>query len=241
MILRSRICFSAAAFLLAGPALAASITGKVDLRDSKDPVVRRKSDFSNVVVWLEVVDGKASRPAAASARTRMVQKDKTFTPHVLAVTVGTTVDFPNFDPIFHSAFSNYDGQLFDVGLYPPGSTRSVRFIRAGVVRVFCNIHAAMSAAIVVLPTPYFAASRKDGSFEIAGVTPGDYWFKVFHEHATSETLDSLARRITVGTGPVALGGVSISESGYLELPHKNKYGRDYSAEPDDRAYPAVRN
>ena len=99
----------------------------------------------------------------------MVQKDKTFTPHILAVPVGATVDFPNFDPIFHNAFSNYDGQVFDVGLYPPGTSRSVRFSRPGVVRVFCNIHASMSAVIAVLATPYFDTSKRDGKFEIRDV------------------------------------------------------------------------
>ena len=71
----------------------------------------------------------------------MVQKDKTFTPHVLAIPVGATVEFPNFDPIFHNAFSNYDGKTFDLGLYAPGTSKSVVFSRPGIVRVFCNIHA----------------------------------------------------------------------------------------------------
>ena len=65
---------------------------------------------------------------AAATRAQMVQKNKTFTPHVLAISVGTTVDFPNFDPIFHNAFSNYNGQIFDIGLYPPGTT--VRWLSA---------------------------------------------------------------------------------------------------------------
>jgi plastocyanin len=221
------------------PLTAGSVTGRVELRDSKNAAVRKKKDFSSVVVWLEAADGRAL--AALPGRARMVQKFKTFTPHVLAVTVGSTIDFPNYDPIFHNAFSNYDGQLFDVGLYPPGTSRSVRFTKPGTVRVFCNIHAAMSAVIVVLPTPYFDTSKKDGSFEMARVAPGEYWLRVFHEHATSETLDSLARRVNVGEGGLGLGNIVISESGFLELPHQNKYGRDYSVEPDDRgAYPAVR-
>ena len=248
MICRSHICFKtplAARAVVLGclPLMAASITGKVELRDSKNAAVRGKKDFSSVVVWLEAADGKAL--VAPAGRARMIQKDKTFTPHVLAVTVGTTIDFPNYDPIFHNAFSNYDGQ-FDVGLYPPGTSRSVRFKRAGTVRVFCNIHAAMSAVIAVLPTPYFDTSKKDGGFEIPRVAPGEYWLRVFHEHATAETLDALARRLSVGADALALNNIVlpaivISESGYRELPHQNKYGRDYAAEPDDRgAYPAVR-
>ena len=93
----------------------------------------------------------------------MLQKNKTFTPHVLAITVGTMVDFPNRDFIFHNAFSNYNGETFDIGLYPPRTTKSIAFTRDGVVRVFCNIHPTMSAVIVVLKSPYFAVSDQNGA------------------------------------------------------------------------------
>ena len=171
----------------------------------------------------------------------MVQKDKTFTPHVLPIRVGTSVDFPNFDPIFHNAFSNYNGQLFDVGLYPPGSSRPVRFARPGVVRVFCNIHANMSAVIVVLNTPYFEATQKNGNFQVNNIPPGDYLLHVFHERATQATLNSLTRRVTVSEGNVMLPVIGISESGYIVIPHHNKFGHDYNDAPDDGGiYPAVR-
>ena len=110
--------------------------------------------------------------AAKPAHARMVQKDKTFSPHVLAIPVGANVEFPNFDPIFHNAFSNYDGKTFDLGLYAPGTSKSVVFSRPGIVRVFCNIHATMSAVIAVLETPYFDVSKPNGSFEIAGRSRG---------------------------------------------------------------------
>src|SRR6202044_1888521 len=106
------------------------------------------------------------------------QKGKMFMPHILPVMAGTTVDFPNLDPIFHNAFSSYSGQIFDVGLYPPGTSRSVRFTREGVVRVFCNIHSSMSAMIVVLATPYFAVTGRDGSFALPDVPPGEYTLRV---------------------------------------------------------------
>ena len=189
-------------------------------------------DFSGVVVWLDPASGRAT--GVIPTRERMLQKDKTFSPHILPIRVGSTVDFPNFDPIFHSAFSNYNGQVFDVGLYSPGASRSVKFTRPGVVRVFCNIHAAMSAVIVVLNTPNFDTTRKDGSFEIPGVPPGDYWLRVFHERATQGVLSEAARRVSVAEGPTTLNLVSISESGYLAIPHANKYGRDYSSEPEER-------
>lgn len=230
------ICFSlAAAAALQG----AAVTGRVVLDASLEPSVRKMRDYSGVVVSLWPLDAAPLPPASGSAR--MVQKNKAFIPHVLPVQVGATVEFPNYDPIFHNAFSNYDGQIFDVGLYPPGTSRNVVFRREGVVRIFCNIHSTMSAVIVVLPTPYFASTGRDGTFEIANVPPGQYTLRVFHERATAAALERLGRRVAVGADPLELGAISISESGYLPIPHKNKYGRPYPPEADETGlYPATR-
>src|SRR5712691_12524908 len=163
-----RTCFSVA---LAAQAVAATVGGAVQLVDSRDQNVRNKGDYSGVVVWLERVG--APPPESVPRTVKIVQKQKRFVPHLAAVPVGSTVDFPNLDPIFHNAFSNFAGQPFDVGLYPPGTSQKVRFTREGVVRVFCNIHPTMSAVIVVAPTPYIAISKKDGSYSIEGVEPGE--------------------------------------------------------------------
>jgi plastocyanin len=235
-----RICFSAVLVLSLS---AATVTGRVVLRDSREKVVRVRSDYSGVVVWLEMLGAPLNSgwQDHMPIHAKMIQKNKTFTPHVLAVRVGTTVDFPNFDPIFHNAFSVYDGQLFDIGLYPPGTSRSIRFTRPGFVRVFCNIHSTMSAVIVVIDTPLFAMSQSDGSFAINQVPRGDFELNVFHERATDETLQSLRRRVTVDQDRIELPEIAISETGYLALPHKNKYGREYTAPPDDTGiYPATR-
>jgi len=217
-----------------------SLSGRVELRDSQDAAVRKQMDFSGVVVWLEPVAG--SLPAApADATARMIQKDKTFTPHVLAIRAGTSVDFPNFDPIFHNAFSNYNGKTFDLGLYKPGTSQRVRFSTPGIVRVFCNIHSNMSAVIVVLNTQYFAATQKNGNFQLNDIAPGEYALHFFHERAKQATLDSLTRRVTIGDGSVTLPAIGISESGFIVIPHHNKYGHDYTDPPDDGGvYPAVR-
>lgn len=236
MISLWRICFSTV-LITAGMA-AATVSGKVELRDSRDKRVSAGNDYSGVVVWLS-----PSRPGPAPKpqRARIVQQNKTFVPHVLPVTVGSTVDFPNFDPIFHNAFSNYSGQLFDIGLYPPGSTRSVKFTREGVVRIFCNIHSSMSAVLLVLGTPHFGMTGRDGSFSIANVEAGEYTMNVFHERAVQATLDKLSRKVTVGQDALPVAPLAISESGYLAIPHTNKYGREYGPEPDDRsAYPGAR-
>jgi hypothetical protein len=144
------------------------------------------------------------------------------------------VDLPNLDPIFHNAFSNFAGPPFDTGLYPPGGTRKIRFTRDGVVRVFCNIHSAMSAVILVVNTGWHAVTGRDGAFKIEGVPPGDYRLKVWHERAREEVLGELARTITIADAGLTLPLMRISESGYLELPHKNKYGREYPPEPAER-------
>ena len=229
------LSLSTAASLVAG-----SVSGRIELRDSQDTAVRKHMDFSGVVVWLEPVAGAPAAPPPAAVA-KMVQKNKTFTPHVLPIRVGTSVDFPNFDPIFHNAFSNYNGRVFDVGLYPPGTSQRVPFTRSGIVRVFCNIHANMSAVIVVLNTPYFESTQKNGSFQLNNIPPGDYVLRFFHERATQATLDSLTRRVTVPDGSLALPAIGISESGYIVIPHHNKFGHDYTDAPDDGGvYPAVR-
>jgi plastocyanin len=213
------------------PLWAATVTGRVELRDSRDPAVRNRGDYSGVVLSLTALQGAPAQHSGATHFTTL-QKDKSFSPHVLAIPVGSIVDFPNADPIFHNAFSSYSGQVFDIGLYPPGSTRSVRFTRAGVVRVFCNIHSSMSAMIAVLATPYFAITRRDGAFEIPDVAAGEYDLSVLHERATEKALETLGRKVTVGQEGLALPPIVISEAGYLPIPHKNKYGHDYPPESD---------
>src|SRR5215831_18465435 len=137
--------------LLTAALRAAVVSGSVQLLDSHVDSVRRGKDYSGVVLSLVAV----GRPSALTDKhVTMLQKNKMFTPHILPVTAGATIDFPNGDPIFHNAFSTYSGQIFDIGLYSPGKSRSVRFERPGIVRVFCNIHPSMSAIILVLTTPY---------------------------------------------------------------------------------------
>lgn len=235
MTLRSLICFSLAA---CAPLAAATLSGSVQLRDSKVEAVTKLKDYSGVIVSAQPVSPDS--PPPLPRRATMLQKNKLFLPHLLAIPTGTTVDFPNADPIFHNAFSSYSGQIFDVGLYAPGTNRSVRFSRAGAVRVFCNIHPAMSAVILVLDTPYFAITARDGTFEL-NVPPGDYDVRVFHERSTEQTLANMSLRIVVGNDATRLPAIAVSEAGYLQTPHKDKYGRAYQTAPDDQGvYPVLR-
>ncbi len=233
------ICFSAAFSATLNAAEPASFRGKLELKDSRDPAVRKRADFSGVVISLHSLE--RPRQAPLPKHFEILQKDKMFRPHLLAIETGSIVDFPNADPIFHNAFSSYSGQVFDVGLYPPGTSRSVRFSRPGIVRVFCNIHAAMSALIVVLDTSYFAVTAADGTYSI-NAPRGAYQMRVYHERATDEALRALTRAVQILPEPSVLQPLlTISEAGYLPSPHKNKHGQDYPQGTDDRSvYPGVR-
>jgi plastocyanin len=239
MTLRWHIYFrrGLAALLLPLVAMAGSVSGEVELTNSKDPAVRKRRDYSGVVIWLEPLDRPA--PAAPPRRVEMLQRDKQFLPHVIAIPVGGTVDFPNFDPIFHNAFSNFSGQPFDVGLYPPKTSRSVTFRHAGLVRVFCNIHSTMSAVIAVLNTPWFAVTLSPGKYSINNVPPGDYQLRLFHERALPQNLKFLEQRITVPEAGMSMPLISISETGFIPAPHMNKFGKEYPSTGSDGTYPGA--
>lgn len=233
MMWRWLICFN----LALGIALGAVVGGEVELTNSKNLTVRRHKDYGGVVLWLEPVDRPA--PALPPRRAEMQQKDKLFQPHVLAISLGSTVELPNFDLIFHNAFSIFSGQPFDVGLYAPRTSRSVTFRHPGIVRVFCNIHATMSAIIAVLNTPWYAVTQATGKYTIAGVPPGDYQLRMFHERAMPENLKFLERRIAVPESGLVLPLISISETGFIPAEHLNKYGKDYPPAANDAAYPGA--
>jgi plastocyanin len=217
MTWRSVTFFSLSFFGLTAAAWPATVPGRVELSASKE--------HSGVVVWLEPATTAA--PPATSRTVSMAHRHKTFVPHVLAVRTGSTVRFPNLDAFFHNAFSNYDGEIFDIGLHPPGSSREVTFHRPGLVRLFCNIHPTMSAVIVVLDTPWFAVSDAKGAFRILGVPSGEYLLKVFHERALPAALEKLERPVMVGGDDLPLPTIAVSEAGYVVPPHKNKFGKNY--------------
>ena len=218
-------------------ALAGSISGDVELTNSKDPAVRKRRDYSGVVIWLEPADRPA--PASPPRHIEMLQRNKQFVPHVVALSVGSTVDFPNVDPIFHNAFSNFSGQPFDIGLYAPRTSRSVTFRTPGIVRVFCNIHSTMSAVIAVVNSPWFAVSQAGGKYVISNVPAGDYVLRLFHERALPDNLRFLEHRISVTEGVNVLPLISISETGFLPAPHMNKYGKEYPPASTLGTYPGA--
>jgi len=143
---------------------------------------------ANAVVWLE--DGPVG--AAPDARQPVMdQRTLQFYPQVLAVRVGTTVKFPNSDRVFHNVFSFRDGKRFDLGLYPIGAVKYVRFDHAGVSRLFCNIHPKMAAYIVAVDSPYFATTNDKGTFDI-DAPPGTYTL-----HACRAGGELVTQKVTV--------------------------------------------
>jgi plastocyanin len=184
----------------AGPASpSGSIRGRVDIRrvaaaperrpgvtDLGNPTPRDIPDLRTAVVYLESGPARAfeeRRPA----RARMDQRHETFYPHVLAVTSGTLVDFPNNDSTYHNVFSLSKAKRFDLGRYAKGRSETVRFDQPGIVRVFCDIHSHMSAWVLVFSHPFFATTDADGKYRIDNIPPGTYTVSAWYEGAARET------------------------------------------------------
>jgi plastocyanin len=190
----------------------------------------RSSRASDAVVWLTAIGGDIAPSQAqteGARRPRLLQKQKAFTPHLLVVPVGSSVEFPNQDPFFHNVFSLFEGKRFDLGLYEAGSTRSVVFDRAGISYIFCNIHPDMSAVVIALKTPYYGISDRDGNVVIPNVPAGTYELRVWHERAEPGAVAVHIQRIGVSGMSYSFGTVQLEEQRNFSRDHKNKYGRDY--------------
>ncbi len=135
-------------------------------------------EIKNVVVYLKDVAFRGTLPLAQPA---IRQKNETFEPRVVAVTRGSTVDFPNDDPFFHNVFSLSSASNFDLGRYPKGRLKSTTFSKPGLVKVYCHLHSHMSASILVLDHPFFTVPRLDGTFTLEDVPPGNYTIVGWHE------------------------------------------------------------
>jgi plastocyanin len=136
--------------------------------------------LSNVVIYLEPVGAGIAQPTSVTTDT-MRQRGAVFIPYVLPVLAGSSVEFPNEDPFYHNVFSLSRAREFDLGRYPRGESKRVRFNEPGVVQVFCHIHADMSAYILVLATPHFIVPDAQGRFVLDRVPPGDYRLIAWHE------------------------------------------------------------
>lgn len=209
----------------------AIVTAQVEISGPKPAKENSGSarDLSNVVIWLTPADGRTlpKAPATKGPVPTITQQNKSFSPHILVVPVGTAVLFPNRDRFLHNVFSLHEGKQFDLGFYEAGSAKSVRFDRPGVSYLFCNIHPEMTAAVVAVETPYFALSDAAGHLTIPAVAQGKYKLHVWSEQSVTEDLKKLEREVTVLTGNANLGIIAVKANPNFTAAHKNKYGQDY--------------
>jgi plastocyanin len=211
------------------------IVARAGTKNLSKTLANKINDASNAAVWLILLDGKeATFPASSKTQNlpQLLQRNKSFEPHVLIVPVGTMVEFPNQDPFFHNIFSLYDGRRFDLGLYEAGTKRAIRFDRAGVSFLFCNIHSEMSAVVLSVDTHYFALSDRSGNVVIRNVPDGRYQMNVWYERSSPEQLKELTRVVTISDSSRNLGAIHLLESPNFTLAHKNKYGLDYVPPPN---------
>jgi hypothetical protein len=158
----------------------------------------------------------------------MTTRGKTLIPHVLAIPVGSTVEFPNDDPISHNLFSLSSASTFDLGLYRRGAGKSHKFDVPGLVNVYCNVHPTMAAVIHVMPTPYYAFADAKGNYAIGAVPPGKYKLVAWNEQG-----GQTAANVDVGAAGAANIALTLDSSNYKAVSHMNKVGKPYTAPPRD--------
>ncbi len=218
-----------------------TVRGRVEIVGAAGKGKRRHGTIPGTVVWMTPitmtgVGGETtaaaatvtgSLPATPAQNLRLVQKNKSFEPHILVVPAGSMVEFPNRDPFFHNVFSLFEGKRFDLGLYEAGTSRMVRFDRPGISYIFCNIHPEMSAVVITMATPLYAISNGNGHLGLAGVPYGRYMLHVWSEGMGPENAAPLTQEITITENASSLGVIRVPEANRQPMAHKNKYGREY--------------
>jgi plastocyanin len=170
------------------------------------------------VVYAERLD---AQPPTRSGTFTVAQKNKAFAPRVLVVPSGSSVEFPNDDPIFHNVFSLSPPQPFDLGLYRAGASKTRTFTQPAVYYVFCNIHPQMVAFLVVAPSSWVATAAPDGTWRME-LPPGRYRITALSERAAPASIE-----VTVGKGTTDAPPIALDESVAVVAPHLNKYGKPY--------------
>ncbi|HVG25602.1 MAG TPA: hypothetical protein VND45_15700 [Thermoanaerobaculia bacterium] len=201
---------------------AATINGKVLFmsRRGQNPVV------NETLVWLEPAGKAWKKPASTFT---MTTRSKAFLPHVLAVPAGSTINFPNEDPIAHNLFSLTPGNAFDLGLYRRGAGKSQKFEAPGTVNVYCNVHPNMSAVVHVMTTPFYGFADANGSYSF-DVPAGKYRVAAWNEQGGTSAFSDLEVK---ADGTVA-GGTLLTIDGrnFRVSQHKNKFGQAYRPPKD---------
>lgn len=207
------------------PLHAEELRGRIELLAKGGKERAKGSDVRQAVVYFEPAAGGAARPAEKSYE--MVTRDKGFVPRILAVPRGSRVRFPNDDPILHNVFSVSPGNAFDLGLYKKGPGKEKTFETPGLARIYCNVHPAMVAYVLVLDTPYFATPGEDGSFVLTGLPRGAGKLTVWHEQAEPWTVSV---QLPAGPAPIT-ARIEVTRP---QVPsHLDKYGKSYFASGRD--------
>jgi len=180
-------------------------------------VGRAAGFITPAIVYAEALDAGRIQAGQFS----MTQKNKTFVPHVLAVPAGSSVVFPNEDPIFHNVFSLSRPGPFDLGLYRDGASKTKVFTAPSTYHVFCNIHPQMSAFILVVPTSFIGEADSAGNYRL-DLPAGRYRITAWSERADTSSVE-----VTVGTSSFSAPELTLDESHFVETQHKNKFGQDY--------------
>src|SRR3954447_16978019 len=212
--------FASVVILVPAGLSAANVGGHVNFitKRGQHPVVEE------TLVWLEPATRVAPRKPMNFT---MTTRGKTLLPHVLVVPLGSTVQFPNDDPISHNLFSLSSGNNFDLGLYRRGTGKSSTFKTPGVINVYCNVHPTMSSVIQVMSSPYFAFTDTNGNFSLADVPPGSYTLVAWNEQG-----GTMQSKLDVPAAGIANAAITLDSSGYRATQHLNKENKPYAPPRD---------
>ncbi len=212
------ISLAAALFAARAGIAQSAVSGRVAMQEKPGETTK---DFDATVVYL-VPKGAPARFAESKAQ--MAMNGRQFSPRVRVVTTGSTVEYANQDPFTHNIFSTAPGASFDLGEYGNHITKSTQFKKAGAFPVYCNIHAQMTAYVVVVSTPYFTQAGADARWKIPSVPPGKWQMHVWHERAPE-----VVQEIEVPAAGLANADVTLDARGFKQVAHQNKMGKDYTA------------
>jgi len=212
--------FASVVILVPAGLSAANVGGHVNFvtKRGQHPVV------DETLVWLEPAARVASRKPMNFT---MTTRGKTLLPHVLVIPVGSTVQFPNDDPISHNLFSLSSGNNFDLGLYRRGTGKSYTFRTPGVVNVYCNVHPTMSSVIHVMSSPYFAFTDASGNFTLPDIAPGSYTLVAWNEQG-----GTTQSKLDVPAGGRSNVAVTLDSTTYRAASHLNKENKPYAPPRD---------
>ena len=202
--------------VFSGVVTAGQLEGTVDFLTRRG----QRPNRAETLVWLESGQN-ASTPEPGTYRIRTLRK--TLVPHVLAVPMGSTVEFPNEDPISHNLFSLSAAKKFDLGFYRRGAGKSETFDKPGVVNVYCNVHPDMSAVIHIMATPYYVFTDAKGAFSFADVEPGKYQLFAWNEVGGTSSIEV----VVPGNGSRRGVEITIDSRSHRDTQHLNKEGKPY--------------